>query len=435
MFRQMIDVLASAARDRRGFEFAAAPAKHTAMDQISSVRPLQETDIADALSACSGDGRPVEIRGGGTKSAFGPPAAPDTTLLDLSNLSGITLYEPEELVLSARAGTPIAEIEQVLAQRGQCMAFEPPRFAALYGSAAGATLGGMVACGWSGPRRIRSGAVRDHVLGARAVGGDGKLFKSGGRVVKNVTGFDLPKLLTGSHGTLAVMTEITIKVLPAPAESRTLVVPGLTGAAGIALLTGALGGPYDISGAAHLPAGVAARSAVAGLVGAGASATVLRLEGFGPSVDERIAALERLPDAGGRLVLDGEVSAALWREVRDVAPLVAPGAILWRLSLPPTDAAAAVAAIARGLPVEAYYDWGGGLVWLALPEGGEAHASLIRDLLPSGHATLMRAPEPIRRQAATFHPQPPALAALSRRVKLAFDPAFILAPHRMNFEA
>jgi glycolate oxidase FAD binding subunit len=232
------------------------------------------------------------------------------------------------------------------------------------------------------------------------------------------------------------MTEITIKVLPAPAESRTLVVPGLDDAAGVRLLAAALGGPYEVSGAAHLPAPAAGRSAVASGIGPGVSATLLRLEGFGPSVAERLKAIETLPEIGGNpVIVDAEAGAALWREVRDIAPLIAPDTILWRLALPPTDAAASVAAIARALPVEACYDWGGGLVWLSLPGSIEAHAGLIRSLLPSGHATLMRAPEAVRRRTAAFHPQPAALAALSRRVKLAFDPAFILAPQRMNFEA
>jgi glycolate oxidase FAD binding subunit len=410
------------------------------MESKSTVRPRDVAELSDILRGCSASGGVVNIRAGGSKAAFGIPAGDSDMALDLSGLSGITLYEPDELVLTARAGTGLAEIASVLAGRGQCMAFEPPEFGALFGSDGGSTLGGMVASGWSGPRRIRNGAVRDHVLGVQAVGGDGQLFNSGGRVVKNVTGFDLPKLLTGSHGTLAALTEITIKVLPAPEVSRTLVVQGLDDAAGLRLLSDALGGPYELSGAAHLPAGIAARSSIADLIGPGASATLLRLEGFGPSVAERLQALEALSERrGDQIVIDSERGGALWREVRDVAILLRPGWTVWRLSLPATDAIAAVAAISRSQPVECWYDWGGSLVWLAFPPAADghvtaAHASLVRGRLPSGHATLMRAPAAIRRETEIFHPQAAALAALGRRVKAAFDPAFILSPRRMKFE-
>ena len=401
----------------------------------SPFRPHGVDDIAAFLQAHSDTSTPVVVRGGGSKMSLGRPVG-NATSLDVGGIAGITLYEPEELVLTARAGTPVAEIAAVVAARGQHLAFDPPDFAALFGEEAGrSTFGGMVAAGLSGPRRIKAGAVRDHVLGACAVGGDGRLFKSGGRVVKNVTGFDLPKLLTGSHGTLAVMTEITVKVLPAPEETTTLLLTGLEPAAAIRILSGALGGPFDVSGAAHVPATAAARSTVAAVAKAGASVTALRLEGFGPSVADRKATLAaHLGPYGSILSLEAEECAAFWRDVRDVARLLDPDKIVWRLSLPPSDAASTVAAIARVETVEALYDWGGGLVWLALPPAEDAHAALVRGALPSGHATLFRAPAAIRAKVPVFQPQPPALAALARRVKAAFDPCGILSPGRMVAE-
>jgi len=356
--------------------------------------------------------------------------------LDIGGLTGIVLYEPDELVLTARAGTRLNEIETALAEKGQCLAFEPPEFATLFGNAdRHATLGGIVASGWSGPRRVKAGAVRDHVLGIRAVGGDGRIFNSGGRVVKNVTGFDLPKILTGSHGTLAVMTDITVKVLPAAETSRTLAVFGLEDAAAIKMLSDALGGPYDVSGAAHLPVAPASRSALEGIRQAQKPTTLFRLEGFGPSVKDRLAALNmRLAAGADHIVLDPAQGQRVWDELRDVASLFEPDSIVWRLSLPASDAAATVAAIARTLPVEALYDWGGSLVWLSLPCAPDAHAALVRGILPSGHGTIMRAPVDIRLSAPIFQAQPPALAALARRVKAAFDPRFILAQGRLNPE-
>jgi glycolate oxidase FAD binding subunit len=416
-----------------GFGLSAGPAKQRGMDRSQSFRPQDGGEISEFLRSHADTGETVAVRGGGSKAGFGPPPAADELSLDLTGISGITLYEPDELVLTARAGTPLAEIAAALADRNQCMAFEPPDFGSLFESAGMPTLGGAVASGWSGPRRIRSGAVRDHVLGIQAIGGDGIPFKSGGRVVKNVTGFDLPKLLTGSHGTLAVMTEITIRVMPAPQASRTLLVSGLSDAAGLALLTEALGGPFELSGAAHLPVEAAARSAVAEL--ADPSATLLRLEGFGPSVAERVSALQALAASRGNgVIVDSEVADAVWGEIRNVA-LVAPGTILWRLSLAATDAAATVAAIGNRTPVEPWYDWGGSLAWLALPPGAESRAGPIRGLLPSGHATLFRAPAAIRAATDVFQPRPPSLGALDRQVKAAFDPGFVLGPRHMRFVA
>jgi len=396
-----------------------------------SFQPNNSDEISAFLRERSRTGAPVIVRGGGSKAGFGRPLRADETVLDLAALSGITLYEPGELVLTARAGTKLSEIAAAIAEHNQCLAFEPPAFGALFGNDATSTLGGVVASGWSGPRRVKAGAVRDHVLGALAVGGDGEVFKSGGRVVKNVTGFDLPKLLAGSHGTLAVMTDITIKVLPAPEATRTIVVLGLDDHAAIRLLCNVLGGPYEVAGAAHLATQAARRSAVAAIARSDGSATLIRLEGFGPSVADRFAALETLLGQGHQtFALDHDQGAVLWSEVRDVAPLVARDSIVWRLSLPPSDAARTVAAIESSTEADAFYDWGGGLVWLSMPAGvaADAHAGGVRRLLPSGHATLMRAPAGIRAGASVFQPAAPALASLQFRVKSAFDPAGILAP-------
>ncbi len=417
---------------------AAPMSVHTeTMESPLAFRPSTADEIPDFLHERCQAGKPIRILGGGSKAAFGAPGNPAEARLDLSALAGITLYEPDELVLTARAGTRLSDIANIIAERGQCLAFEPPEFGALLGNGEGQgpTLGGVVACGWSGPRRIKAGAVRDHVLGILAVGGDGQSFRSGGRVVKNVTGFDLPKLLTGSHGTLAAMTDITIKVLPAPEATRTLVLLGLDDDAAVRLLTSALGAPYEISGAAHLPAAMAARSSVPAIAKSGGSATLIRLEGFGPSVADRHATLEgQFRRDHAYLSLDADECTVLWREVREVAPLIDGQAVVWRLSLRATDAARVARDILAVTGGEALYDWGGGLVWLALQglctvDGLAAH---VRGALPSGHATLMRAPAEIRAATAVFQPRAPALAALEGRVKTAFDPLGVLSPHFMT---
>lgn len=407
------------------------------MESPPTFRPDTADEIPDFLRNRCQSGKKLRILGGGSKAAFGPPADPEETALDLSALAGITLYEPDELVLTARAGTRLSDITSAIAERGQCLAFEPPEFSDLLGSGEThrPTLGGVVACGWSGPRRVKAGAVRDHVLGILAIGGDGQSFRSGGRVVKNVTGFDLPKLLTGSHGTLAAMTDITIKVLPAPEATRTLVLLGLDDEAAVRLLTTALGSPYEIAGAAHLPQTVAARSSVPAVAQSGGSATLIRLEGFGPSVADRHATLETLFSRDhAYLSLDANECTAVWREVREVAPLVDALAIVWRLSLRATDAARVARDVLGVTGGEAFYDWGGGLLWLALPAQGaeDGHAAQVRGALASGHATLMRAPADVRAVTAIFQPRAPALAALEGRLKAAFDPQAILSPHFMT---
>ena len=405
-------------------------------DPMETLRPTTEDEAIEAVGwACQGE-HALEIVSGGSKRGLGRPAGA-AALLDLSGLAGIALYEPEELVLTARPGTTLAEIDARLAQHGQALAFEPPDLGPVLGAGPGlATLGGCMAANLSGPRRFKSGAARDHILGVRAVSGRGELFKSGGRVVKNVTGYDLCKLLAGSWGTLAAMTEITVKVLPAAEKLRTVLVYGLDDEAAVDAMTRALGGPFEVSGAAHLPAGIAALSGVGRVRDPGSSVTALRIEGPEPSVLARTASLRGLFADGHALdELHGHNSSAFWREVGEARFHAAGEAILWRLSVPPAGGAAVAGRIADAFEVRAFYDWGGGLVWLALPPGAEdAGAEAVRAALgpAGGHATLIRAPEEVRRRVPVFHPQPPGLAALSERVKQAFDPRNILNPGRMG---
>ncbi len=403
---------------------------------METLRPTDESQAIEAVGwACAG-GHGLELVSGGTKRTLGSPGEA-AARLDLSGLAGIALYEPEELVLTAGPGTALSEIAARLAQHGQALAFEPPDLGPLLGADEGrATLGGCIAANLSGPRRVKAGAARDHFLGVRAVSGRGALFKSGGRVVKNVTGYDLCKLLAGSWGTLAAMTEITVKVLPAAEKLRTVLVYGLDDEAGIAAMTRALGGPFEVSGAAHLPAGIAPLSGVGRIREPGTSVTALRIEGPEPSVLARTETLRALFADHAIDELHGHNSAAFWREVGDARFHAAAGEeIVWRLSVPPADGARVAGRIAGELEARAFYDWGGGLVWLALPRATEdAGAGAVRRAVgpTGGHATLIRAPEDARRRVPAFHPQPPGLAALSARVKQAFDPLGIFNPGRMD---
>ena len=406
-----------------------------------TLKPRDSKDVEDAVQWALANGKALETIGGGSKRAIGRPAQTDLTL-DLSGLSGVTLYEPEELVLTAKAGTPLAEIEALVAARQQMLAFEPPDYGGVLGAARGrATLGGVLAANFSGPRRMKAGAARDHFLGFSAVSGRGEVFKSGGRVVKNVTGYDLCKLMAGSWGTLAVMTDVTIKVLPRPETEQTLLIRGLEPARAIAAMTAAMGTSYDVSGAAHLPVEVAVR-APAGET-AGGSITALRLEGFSLSVVERMRMLEALMQPYGDLAsMDATLSRRLWTAIRDVMPFAADRPshsalehepALWRVSTAPSRGAEFAAIVANGADAHMYYDWAGGLIWLTLKAGEDAGAALIRRALAAtgGHATLIRAPASVRAAIDVFTPQDRAVAALTKRVKDSFDPKGVLNPGRM----
>jgi glycolate oxidase FAD binding subunit len=373
------------------------------------LKPRDAKDVEAAVQWALAEGKTFEIVGQGSKRGIGRAAQWDLSL-DLSDLSGVTLYEPEELVLSAKAGTPIGEIEKLLAASHQELAFEPMDYGPIFGAAAGrGTLGGALAANLSGPRRIKAGAARDHFLGFTAVSGRGETFKSGGRVVKNVTGYDLCKVLAGSYGTLAAMTDVTVKVLPRAETEQTLLVLGLDDASAAQAMSAAMGSSNDVSGAAHVPAPLAAMIQAQ----AGTAVTAL-LRPFG--------AIAELKEAASR---------KLWKSTRDVMPFAHDDRALWRISAAPMRAHEIAKAVGPGC--EYFYDWAGGLIWLALAAADDAGAAIVRRAVAAtgGHATLIRAPAAIRAAVPVFQPQDAALAALTRRVKESFDPKGLFGPGRM----
>lgn len=401
---------------------------------MTTFTPTISAEVLDAVRWAAAEEQPLEVLGHGTKRGIGRPAQTEHAI-DLSRLTGVTLYEPEELVLSARAGTPLAEIEALLAERGQELAFEPMDYARLHGKPPGqsgksGTIGGVLATNLSGPRRLKAGAARDHILGVQCVSGRGEAFKSGGRVVKNVTGYDLSKAIAGSWGTLAIVTDLTFKVLPRAETETTVALRRLDDERATAAMAAALGSSAEVSAAAHLPERVAARVAD-GMLGSD-PATLLRVDGFGPSVAYRVAMLSDL--FGGHIeTIEAERSRALWAGIRDVSPFSdGTDRAVWRVSMAPSDGWKLVAALRMQAAVDAYYDWQGGLVWLRME--GDAEAEAIRGLVRAhggGHATLVRAASSVRAATPVFEPQPGALGALAARLKSEFDPKGILNPGRM----
>ncbi len=398
---------------------------------MARFRPQDGQELAKLISWAAGEGEALEVVAGGSKRGLGRPVeAPH--LIDMTGFKGIEAYEPEELVLTAKPGTPLAEIEAMLDRAEQMLAFEPGDWGAMLGGPGRQTLSGMLACNLAGPRRIKQGAARDHLLGFHAVSGRGEAFKAGGRVVKNVTGYDLSKLMAGSYGTLAVLTEVTVKVLPKPEATRTLVLSGLDDGRAVAALTQALNSPHEVGGAAHLPA-AAAPSVVSGT---GGPATLIRVEGPSPSVEARAAALrQELRDFGAAEVLSDAAAFAPWRALADVRPFAGERErVVWRISVAPQSGPAVAAAIGRSLDAKWFFDWGGGLVWCAVAAGAtDGGAKIVRAAAKAtgGYATLIRASADLRARIPVFDPQPAALAALGRRIKESFDPRRILNPGRM----
>ncbi len=393
------------------------------MSPHSLLRPRDECEVADMVQSLASQKSHVEIIGGGSKRAIGQPSQA-TTGLDMGCFSGVIDYEPAELVLTVGTATPVAEVRALLAASGQHIACEPldlSRLALTPGQPASngeGTMGGLVSSNLAGPRRMVAGAVRDSFLGVRGISGTGEVFKAGGKVVKNVTGFDLCKLLAGSWGTLVAMTEISLKVLPKPEAMRTLTLHGLSDTQAIAAMAKAMSTPYEVTGAAHFPRG---------------AVTVLRLEGSGPGVVARAALLAAVLAEFG--VADISADESVWHDLRSPAfnPTDWP---VWRVSVPPFSAVAVAEGVRARLPdVVVVYDWAGGLLWLAVPPAEDGQAAMVRTALATagggGHATLIRASAEVRARVAVFQPPSPTLVTLSQRVKESYDPGNIFNRNRI----
>lgn len=400
-----------------------------------TLRPAAGWELESMIAPYIDRREPLEIVGAGSKRAIGRPTQTPVTI-STASMRGIFLYEPTELVMAAQAGTPIVEIEADLAAQGQMLAFEPIDLGpATGGNRNVQTIGSVFSCNMSGARRITAGAARDHLLGVQGVDGTGRLFNAGGRVMKNVTGYDLCRGLSGSWGTLACLTQLTFKVLPMAEEATTLVYSGLTEDIGVELLCAAMQLPYEVTGTVHLPETVAARLEHGQLRSLGKSVTAIRIENFKPSVISRTQKLiDALKEYGEPERLDFADTLEFWAELRRLSVMPYDReTVLWRLSTAPTKGPAVVAAIRRHMPAECYYDWSGGLIWLEVAASADAGASDIRRAVAvhGGHATLIRAEPAVRAAVEVFQPQAAEVENLMKGLKTAFDPYGLFNPGRM----
>ena len=390
---------------------------------LSSISHFDE--LQAAIAQAVGDETPLSIFAAGSKSGYGNPMRTEHQL-DISKMSGIIDYEPEELIITIHAATPLSEIEKALSEKGQMLSFEPPHISHLYGSKTNGTMGGVIATNLSGSRRLSAGAARDYLLGFEAVSGRAATFRSGSKVVKNVTGYDLSKLMCGSFGTLAIMDEMTLKVLPAPETSLSLVIGCQSLEKAGAAARAAMQTAYEPSAAAIIPQSAHPLSSQADLA-------IIRLEGVGVSVEDRAGHLASiLAGYGHPDRLEEKASISLWQDIRDCKLLEADSAQIWRISTAPTAGPLLLRQLQEAFDCKGYLDWAGGLLWLSCEDEG-AH-SIIRDALAKaggGHATLMRADDHLRYSVSVFEPQSAALAALNERVQHSFDPKRILNPGRL----
>jgi len=382
-------------------------------DFNSMPAPIDIRELTDIVMDAAASGEKLAICGGGGKATFGCDRD-DVSLLDMRGFSSIVDYDPTELTLRTGAGAPLTEIEQLVAAQGQMLAFEPWDQAALFGGSAGAgTIGGALASGAAGPRRLSRGGARDHLLGFEAVSGRGERFIAGGNVVKNVTGFDLSKLVCGSWGRLAALTQVTLKVLPAPRAVESFVLNGLKPEIAQAALNAAMRSQAEIAAAAHSPKTP--------------SRTVFRLEGVDPSIRARASLLSSLQASFGKLLpMDAAEADSFWSSVRAVSSLSS-AHILWRVHVPPSRGAALAYALCGG-GTNWLMDWAGGLIWVADIDD----AARVRDAatLLGGHAVLIRAPAAMRETIPALHPASPGVARIERAVRAAFDPAGVFQTGR-----
>jgi glycolate oxidase FAD binding subunit len=386
----------------------------------TAITPMGEAGIIAAVQAARAAREPLAIEGHGSKRGMLRPVQAARSVSTRA-LTGVTLYRPAELIISARAGTPLAEIEAAVAEKGQQLIAEAPYLNGIFGTSAPPSIGGVVATNLSGPRRIAWGATRDHVMGLRFINGAGEALRSGGRVLKNVTGLDLCKLLSGSYGTLGVITEVTLKVLPAPETSATLLIETPDLASAVAALSAGLGSPFGVSAAAALP-------------GQDHAVAALRLEDFAASVAYRMQKLRAMLDNfGAQRVMEDVESRAFWRSMREVETLQAmPDEAIWRVSVRPS-AGPRIAAAAGAIGGRVLLDWGGGLVWIAATPSTANHAAIsAAAAAEAGAAMLFRAPEALRLAVPVLPAEAAPLAKISARVKEALDPGGLFNPGHLR---
>ena len=402
----------------------------------SIVCPSNHTEVQEATEWALSTSTPMAIVGSGSKIALGRSTNLDITL-NLSGLTGVKNYEPSELILTARPGTTLKDLTAQLSEHGQELAFEPPDYGAFFGKESDtATLGGAIACNLSGPRRIRAGAARDHFLGMEAINGRGEFFKAGGKVVKNVTGYDLCKLIAGSYGTLALLTEATVKVLPKSEKTRSVLISALTHKTALSVFQKLLSGPTESSGLAHLPANIAKRSKVDFVSNTGLSVTAVRVEGPTPSVIQRTKDLmTALAGYGDVEELHTHRSRMLWKEIGDLSPFVEnQTSTVWRIMVPPSQASLVIDNLSNMFNISWYVDWAGGLIWVESDDGDpdDVHTG-IRNCVTevSGQSTLIRGSSTLRASVDVFEPLPKPIFQLNYRVKQAFDPNAIFNPARV----
>jgi glycolate dehydrogenase FAD-binding subunit len=392
--------------------------------------------VEEVLNWALSSKQSLEIAGSGSKSDLGHEMQ-TSGRLSLKGLAGIDLYEPAELVMRAKAGTRLVDIQAHLAEHNQRLAFSPPDLGPLLGQEAGlSTLGGVFACNLSGSSRIKAGAARDHLLGVNGFTGRGQAFQTGSRVMKNVTGYDLCKLVAGSYGTLAVCTNFTFKVLPKPEKMRTILIYGQEANAAVVTLRDAMSSIHEVAATAYLPANIAKKTGIDFVSDQDLAVTAILIDGAAPSVEFRNTALQDMfADRGLIEELHGMRSDAFWTFVANGGAFVQDQApSVWRISLPPSEAAAYMFRLQPQLEGAEYYlDWAGGLIWLSVPAtAADAGAGVIRaELKEKGHATLIRAAKNIRRSIPVFQPQNPVVQKISEKIREGFDPERILNPGRM----
>jgi glycolate oxidase FAD binding subunit len=390
---------------------------------VSDFAPASGEEASDIIRDACANNRTMCVEGGGTRTGLGRPVVSDDTL-STRNLSGILIYEPAEMMIRARAGTPLAEIEAALESNNQMLPFEPVDYRHVYGTQGSPSIGALAACNLSGSRRIRAGAARDSLIGVRFINGAGQELSSGGRVMKNVTGLDLVKLQAGAFGTLGLLTEVTFKLLPKPEATGSLVLDSLDEVNAIKAMGTALQSPFEVSAAAHV------------VNASGGTQTAIRVEQFKPSVDYRLGELQkRLAEFGTARVLEDQESQSFWQDVRDVKVLsCAADSAIWRISIRPSAATASLQNLRNaGLQFQSLLDHGGGLIWLSVDADGDAGAGKIRSAIPAGagHAMLVRAPDAVRQSVPVFQPLAEPVMKLTAGIKKSLDAGGIFNPGRM----